>query len=148
MSEDRIERETLIAAPLERVWSLVAEPGFWVADKASLPGTVAKEGESMVAKNAAQGDFPVRVEKVEPPTYLAYRWASAFPGEDLREANSTLVEFTLTPEGDQTRLRVVESGFAALAGSEDLRRQAMKDNTGGWPQELGALKTRAEQSSV
>jgi len=148
MSEDRIERETLIAAPLKRVWSLVAEPGFWVADKASLPGTVAKEGESMVAKNAEHGDFPVRVEKVEPPTYLAYRWASAFPGEDLREANSTLVEFTLTPEGDQTRLRVVESGFAALAGSEDLRRQAMKDNTGGWPQELGALKTRAEQSSV
>jgi uncharacterized protein YndB with AHSA1/START domain len=147
MSEDRIERETLIEAPLERVWSLVAEPAFWVADKASLPGTVAKEGESMVAKNAEYGDFPVRVEKVEPPTYLAYRWASAFPGEELREDNSTLVEFTLTPEGNQTRLRVVESGFAALAGSEELRRQAVKDNTGGWPQELDALKTRAEQSS-
>jgi uncharacterized protein YndB with AHSA1/START domain len=148
MSEDRIERETLIAASLERVWSLVAEPGFWVADKASLPGTVAKEGELMVAKNAEYGDFPVRVEKVEPPTYLAYRWASAFPGEELREDNSTLVEFTLTREGDNTRLRVVESGFAALAGSEELRRQAMKENTGGWPQELDALKTRAEQPSA
>jgi len=148
MSEDRIERETLIAAPLERVWSLVAQPGFWVADKASLPGTVARQGESMVAKNAEYGDFPVRVEKVEPPTYLAYRWASAFPGEELREDNSTLVEFTLVPEGDMTRLRVVESGFAALAGSEELRGRAVKDNTGGWPQELDALKTRAEQSSV
>jgi len=147
MSEDRIERETLIAAPLERVWSLVAQPGFWVADKASLPGTVAKEGESLVAKNAKYGDFPVRVEKVEPPTYLAYRWASAFPGEDLREDNSTLVEFTLTPEGDKTRLRVVESGFAALAGSEERRSQAVKENSGGWPQELDALKTRAEQPS-
>jgi uncharacterized protein YndB with AHSA1/START domain len=148
MGEDRIERETLIAAPLERVWSLVAEPGFWVADKASLPGTVAKEGESMVAKNAKYGDFPVRVEKVKPPTYLAYRWASAFPGEELREDNSTLVEFTLTPEGDKTRLRVVESGFSALAGPEELRNQAVKDNAGGWPQELDALKTRAEQPSV
>jgi len=145
MSEDRIERETLIAAPLERVWSLVAQPGFWVADKASLPGTVAREGESLVAKNSNYGDFPVRVEKVQPPTYLAYRWASAFPGQELRADNSTLVEFTLIPEGDMTRLRVVESGFAALAGSEDLRRQAMKDNTGGWPQELDALKSRAEQ---
>ena len=148
MTEDRIERETLIAAPLERVWSLVAQPGFWVADKASLPGTVAKEGESMVAKNPDHGDFPVRVEKVDPPTYLAYRWASAFPGEELRQDNSTLVEFTLTPEGDQTRLRVVESGFAALAASDELRSQAVKDNTGGWPQELDALKTRAEQSSA
>ncbi|MFD8564553.1 SRPBCC domain-containing protein [Streptosporangium canum] len=148
MSEDRIERETLIAAPLERVWSLVTEPGFWVADQASPPGTVAEEGESTVAKNAEYGDFPVRVEKVEPPTYVAYRWASAFPGEELREDNSTLVEFTLTPEGGKTRLRVVESGFAALAGTEELRRQAVKDNTGGWPQVLDTLGTRAEQSSA
>ncbi|WP_371782565.1 SRPBCC domain-containing protein [Streptosporangium subroseum] len=148
MSENQIERETLIAAPLERVWSLVTQPGFWVADPASLPGTVAKEGESMVAKNPEYGDFPVRVEKVEPQTYVAYRWTSAFPGEELRENNSTLVEFTLTPEGDKTRLRVVESGFAALAGSEELRSQAMKDNTGGWPEVLDAFKTRAEQSPM
>lgn len=148
MSEDRIERETLIAAPLERVWSLVAEPGFWVADAASVAGTAAKEGESMVAKNAEYGDFPVRVEKVEAPRYLAYRWVSAFPGEELREENSTLVEFTLTAEGDKTRLRVVESGFAALAGSEELRGKAVKDNTGGWPQVLDAFKKRAEESSV
>ncbi|SEB66940.1 Uncharacterized conserved protein YndB, AHSA1/START domain [Streptomyces sp. 2131.1] len=145
MSEDQIEREVLIAAPVERVWSLVAQPGFWVADKASLPGTVAEEGESMMARNAEHGDFPVRVEKVEPPTYLAYRWTSAFPGDELREDNSTLVEFTLIPEGEQTRLRVVESGFAALAGSGELRSQNLKDHTEGWPLELGALKARAEQ---
>jgi uncharacterized protein YndB with AHSA1/START domain len=144
MSEDRIERDTLIDAPLDRVWSLVAQPGFWVADEASLAGTVAREGESMVARNAEYGDFPVRVEKVEPPTYLAYRWASAFPGEELSAGNSTLVEFTLTTEGDKTRLRVVESGFAALAGNEELRERALKDNTGGWPQVLDALRARAE----
>lgn len=148
MSEDRIERDILIEASLERVWSLVAVPGFWVADPANPSGATAKEGESIVAKNAEYGDFPVRVEKVEPPTYLAYRWASAFPGEGLREDNSTLVEFTLTVEGDKTRLRVVESGFAALAGSEELRSQAVKDNTGGWPQVLDALKKRAEPSSA
>lgn len=148
MSEDRIERETLIEASLERVWSLVAEPGFWVADPASLPGTVAREGESMLAKNPEYGEFPVRVEKVDPPTYLAYRWASAFPGEELRADNSTLVEFTLTAEGDRTRLRVVESGFAALAGSEELRSKAAQDNSGGWPQVFDALKKRAEQSSA
>lgn len=148
MSEDRIERETLIAASLDRVWSLVTQPGFWVADKASLPGTMAGEGETMLAKNPEYGDFPVRVEKVEPQTYVAYRWASAFPGEELRPDNSTLVEFTLTTEGDKTRLTVVESGFAALAGSEEVRSKAVKDNTGGWPEELDALKARAEQLAV
>lgn len=148
MSEDRIERETLIEASLERVWSLVAQPGFWVADKASLPGTVAVAGETMTAKNPHHGDFPVRVEKVDPPHYLAYRWASAFPGEDLRDDNSTLVEFTLTAEGARTRLRVVESGFAALAAPEEQRSGAFRDNSGGWPMELEALKARAEESSV
>jgi uncharacterized protein YndB with AHSA1/START domain len=147
MSEDRIERDTLIAAPLERVWSLVAQPGFWVAEPEAVAGTVAAEGETIVARNAEYGDFPVRVEKVEPPTYLAYRWASAFPGEDLREDNSTLVEFTLTAEGDGTRLRVVESGFAALAGSPELREQAVKDNGAGWPEVLDAFSKRAEQTS-
>jgi uncharacterized protein YndB with AHSA1/START domain len=146
MSVDRIERDTLIAAPLERVWSLVAEPGFWAADEANLSGAMAREGESMVAKHAEHGDFPVRVEKVVPPTYVAYRWVSAFPGEELREDNSTLVEFTLTPEGDKTRLRVVESGFAALTTSEDNRRNVIKDHASGWPQCFDALKTRAEQS--
>ncbi|MFI8219608.1 SRPBCC domain-containing protein [Streptomyces sp. NPDC085932] len=148
MSEDRIERETLIAAPLDRVWTLVAQPGFWVADKASLPGTVAREGESMVVKHPEHGDFPIRVEKVRPPTYLSYRWTSAFPGEELRENNSTLVEFTLTEEGEGTRLRVVESGFEALAGSEELRRRNLEDHTEGWPLELEALRTRAERPAA
>lgn len=145
MSENRIEREIMIEASLERVWSLVAEPGFWVTDEAHLTGALAKEGEVSVARSAEYGDYPVRVEKVEPPTYLAYRWASAFPGQEPGANNSTLVEFTLSREGDRTRLRVVESGFQALAGSEELRDQALKDNTGGWPQVFDAFKKRAEQ---
>lgn len=148
MSEDRIERETLIAASMERVWSLVAEPGFWASDEKGRTGVVAKEGESMIARDAEAGEYPVRVEKVEPPTYLAYRWVSAYPGEELREDNSTLVEFTLTREGDKTRLRVVESGFAALPGSEELRRETVKDHTTGWSQCFDALKMRAEDASA
>lgn len=142
MSQDRIERETLIDAPLERVWSIVAEPGVWVADEPA--GTLAQVGQSTVV-TGPHGSFPVRVEKVEPQTYVAYRWVHAFPGEDLRDDNSTLVEFTLTPEGDSTRLRVVESGFAALAAPEERRAQALKDNSGGWPEVLESFKKRAEQ---
>ncbi|WP_328551743.1 SRPBCC domain-containing protein [Streptomyces sp. NBC_00358] len=148
MTEDRIERETLIEAPLERVWPLVAVPGFWVADEESLPTAQGTEGESAVVKNAQYGEFPVRVEKVQPPTYVAYRWTSAFPGDELSDGNSTLVEFTLIPEGANTRLRVVESGFAALSGSPDLRRKAHEDNSNGWPQVLDAFKKRATQPSV
>jgi uncharacterized protein YndB with AHSA1/START domain len=141
VSVDRIERETLIEAPLERVWQLVTEPGFWVASE---PSGTAVEGETTVCKNEQYGDFPVRVETVTPQTYVSYRWASAFGGEELRADNTTLVEFTLTPEGSGTRLRVVESGFASLAGSEDLRVKAHQDNTGGWSEVLDAFKKKAE----
>ncbi|MFC9328431.1 SRPBCC domain-containing protein, partial [Kitasatospora sp. NPDC057015] len=112
MSEDMIERDTLIDASIERVWSLVSAPGFWVADPESVRGTTAVEGESTVARNPEHGEFPVSVVKVEPPLYVAYRWAPASPGQELTEGNSTLVEFTLSAEGDKTRLTVVESGFA------------------------------------
>jgi uncharacterized protein YndB with AHSA1/START domain len=146
VSTDRIERDTLIAASMERVWSLVAEPGWWAAEEANLTGAVAKEGETVVVKHAQHGEFPVRVEKMEPPRYVAYRWVSAFPGEELREDNSTLVEFTLTQEGDGTRLHVVESGFAALPTPEDNRRNVVKDHTNGWPHCFDALKKRAEST--
>ena len=141
MTVDRIERETLIEAPLERVWQLVTEPGFWVASE---PSGTAVAGETTVCKNEQYGDFPVRVETVTPQTYVSYRWASAFGGQVLTGDNTTLVEFTLTPEGAGTRLRVVESGFAALAGSEELREKAHQDNTGGWSEVLDAFKKKAE----
>ncbi|MDT0306752.1 SRPBCC domain-containing protein [Streptomyces sp. DSM 44917] len=143
MTDDRIEREIVIAAAPEKVWPLVAEPGFWVTGDEGPRGAQAEEGQLLVARNSAHGEYPMRVEKVDPPRYLAYRWVSAFPGEELREDNSTLVEFTLTPEGDGTRLRVVESGFAALPTPEDNRRNVIKDHTGGWEQCLAALTARA-----
>ncbi len=146
MSDDRIEGDTLIEAPLERVWSLVATPGFWVADEASVAGTVATEGMSLVANNPNVGAVSVRVEKVQPPTYVAYRWASAFPGEELRNDNSTLVEFTLTTEDGKTRLRVTESGFAALSLPEDKRAETVRFNTWGWSEVFGMVQKRVGES--
>jgi uncharacterized protein YndB with AHSA1/START domain len=141
---DSIEREIVIAAKPAKVWPLVAEPGFWATDDETIQGTMAEEGQTLVVKHSEHGEFPLRVEKVDPPNYLAYRWVSAFPGEELREDNSTLVEFTLTPDGDGTRLRVVESGFATLPTSDENRRNVIKDHTGGWEQCFTTLAARAE----
>lgn len=143
MSEVQIEREIFIAAAPERVWPLVAEPGFWVTDDDSCRATLAREGDAFVARHSQHGEFPMRVEKVDPPHFVAYRWTSAFPGEELREENSTLVEFTLTPEAGGTRLTVVESGFAELATPEDNRQNIIKDHIGGWESCLTALTERA-----
>jgi uncharacterized protein YndB with AHSA1/START domain len=144
MADNRIEREILIAAAPERVWPLVAEPGFWATDSEAIRGTTAAEGSTFVAHHSEHGDFPMLVEKSDPPNFLSYRWVSAFPGEELREENSTLIEFTLTPDGGGTRLRVVETGFAALATSEANRENVVKDHTLGWDDCLNKLLARVE----
>jgi hypothetical protein len=55
MSEDHIERDTLIAAPLDQVWSLVAEPGFWVSQEGSRRST-----RLPMWHTAGPARFPVR----------------------------------------------------------------------------------------
>jgi uncharacterized protein YndB with AHSA1/START domain len=140
MDLDRIERDILIDAPAERVWAKLVE-FFWV-DDGMRRGTEPKAGEQFVAVNKEYGDYPIRIEQSEPHRYLAYRWASAFAGQEPVEGNSTLVEFTLTGEADRTRLRVVETGFATLP--EQSRRQAYDDNAGGWESQLEVLRKSVE----
>ncbi len=53
--------------------------------------------------------------------------------------NSTLVEFTLEPVAEGTRVRIVESGFDALDCTAEQRVAAVVSNTGGWGSELGEL---------
>jgi uncharacterized protein YndB with AHSA1/START domain len=90
------------------------------------------------------GNHHALVERVEPPGFFSYRWARAV-GAEPAAGNSTLVEFTLTPDGPDTRLRVVETGFATLDASEEEKGTAVKENTEGWISELGELRQYAER---
>ena len=148
MSVDQIERETMIAAPVERVWALLTEPehvGRWFGDAGAEIDL--RPGGEMVMRWAEHGSSRARVEVVEPHRRFAYRWApfSDPGGDEPVEGNSTLVEFTLSPEDGATRLRVVESGFAALACSDEQQAKNLAGNTEGWRLELGELADYAEK---
>jgi len=151
MVPDQIERETVISAPVERVWSLITEAehlGRWFGDAGAEIDL--RPGGAMVLRWAGHGASRGRVVAVERPTRFSYRWAPfADPGgEEPVEGNSTLVEFTLRPESDATRLRVVESGFASLAASEQQRARNVDSNTEGWEHETGELREYAEKVAV
>jgi uncharacterized protein YndB with AHSA1/START domain len=134
LAEDTIEREIFIHAGIEHVWSLVSKAGFWIGDELRFD-VDANEGELVVIDTAQRGRFPVQVERLEPPRYAAYRWASGFPGAVPTATNSTLVEFRLAEQEGGVMLRVKESGFAALAGA-----QAIRDaNLAGWTMQLERL---------
>ena len=142
MVHDQIVRETFIAAPVERVWALITEAehlGRWFGDAGAEIDL--RPGGALVVRWDAFGATRGRVVEVEPHTRFSYRWAPFKDpsGEEPVEGNSTLVEFTLAQEGEATRLRVVETGFAALAATEEQRRGNYDDNVGGWKQTLERL---------
>jgi uncharacterized protein YndB with AHSA1/START domain len=141
---ERIEREILIDAPLDVVWSVITEPehvGGWFSDSAAID---LRPGGKVILSWEAHGSEHWRVERVAPPHFVSFRWMRAGQdhptGAELREANSTLVEFTLTPEGEGTRLRVVESGFRQLGGSEEEKAKDADEHRRGWELELGELR--------
>jgi uncharacterized protein YndB with AHSA1/START domain len=151
MVPDRIERETFIATPVERVWALITEPehlGRWFGDAGAEIDL--RPGGEMVLRWDAHGATHGRVVDVEPHTRFSYRWAPFKDpgGEQPVDGNSTLVEFILEPEADGTRLRVVESGFASLDATEERRVANHQGNTAGWEFETGELREYAEKVSV
>jgi uncharacterized protein YndB with AHSA1/START domain len=147
MVPDHIERETFIAAPVERVWALITEAehlGRWFGDAGAEIDL--RPGGAMVLRWDEYGTSRGRVVDVEPRTRFSYRWAPFNDpgGEEPVEGNSTLVEFTLQPDGDGTRLRVVESGFASLDTTDEQRVANHKGNTTGWEHETDELREYAE----
>ncbi|MGE5289878.1 MAG: SRPBCC family protein [Micromonosporaceae bacterium] len=151
MGPDRIEKEVFIAAPIERVWAGLPQPehiGQWFGQGAPTPVDL-RPGGIMYLDHGKNGTFPARIEKVDPPHFLSYRWASAYPGEETTGDNSTLVEFTLTPEAGGTRFSLAESGFASLV--IPAHRQGLsshESHSQRWPDALGGLRRHAEQSAA
>ena len=147
MAGDRIERDVLIEAPIDVVWEVISRPEHivhWFSDEAQLDLRPGGEGVlTFGMKTATQlAAYHLRVEAVEAPRRLAYRWV--YPrGAGPRPGNSMLVEFTLAEEGGKTRLTVVESGLDLMPWS-DSEKQGYADSHGnGWAQYLERLSAYA-----
>ncbi|HEX2080069.1 MAG TPA: SRPBCC family protein [Longimicrobium sp.] len=132
MEPEQIEREVMIAAPIERVWAVITQPehvGTWFGDAGAEIDL--RPGGAIIIHWREHGTGYGIVERVEPPHVFA--WRGALLGHtEVRPGNSTLVEFTLTAEGDQTRLRVVESGFHTLDVPVEERIRQAEGNVEGW----------------
>ena len=135
-----IERDVLIEAPVDVVWRTVTEPeqmSQWFADQVDL---VIKPGAHGYMKFGDQGG-PVVVETVDPPTRFSFRWNHPH-GEEPVAGNSMLVEFTLTPEGDErTHLRVTESGHELRDWPDAEKQRYADEHRDGWGDFLDRLVT-------
>ena len=138
---DFIERETFIAAPIERVWDIITLPehiGRWFGDAGA-----ERDGDVIRMRWEEHGEAELRVVRSEAPHVFAYRWDANIVG-----IGDTLVEFTLSSENDGTRVRVVESGFASLAATDTVREELREGNVGGWKHEIGDLERYAATVAV
>jgi uncharacterized protein YndB with AHSA1/START domain len=151
MTEDKIEREVVIDAPVERVWALITQAehlGAWFGDAGAEIDL--REGGELELRWEDYGTSRGQIERLDEPTAFSFRWAPFQDpgGVEPTDGNSTLVEFTLAAEGDGTRLRVVESGFTGLETSPEQQRKNYESNTEGWSAELGELAEYASRVSA
>lgn len=145
--EGCVEREIVIAAPVERVWELITRPEHvrvWYAfDGASID---LRPGGTIEHLWHEHGRYLGVVEKVVPPTLLTY-WHSQVPDTEPAPGTRTHVSFSLepTPDGRGTLLRVRESGLASLRLSREERRAHLAATIQGWSGGLAALREHAER---
>jgi len=138
-----IERSVHIEAPVELVWRMVTEPDQvvrWFCDEIDVQATPGYEG-SMSFRPESGGTVlvPITVASVEAPHRFTYRWTHP-AGTAATPVNSTLVEFTLTPEEGGTRLRVVETGHEHLGWPQDQQDAFVEDHNEGWSRHVGRLE--------
>jgi uncharacterized protein YndB with AHSA1/START domain len=147
MSTDRIEKHARLQSPIERVWDAISDSakfGTWFGMRVDGPfveGTTVSGQiiETQVDPAIAEKQRPyvgapvtLWIVTVEPLRRLAFRW-NPLPGTDFTNL-TTLVEFTLTADGDTTVLHIVESGFDALP--REHRDTTRRGNSEGWALQL------------
>lgn len=146
MVPEQIEREIVIEASVERVWSALTEAehlGTWFGDAGAEVDL--RPGGRIVCTWSEHGTAHAVIERLERPRVFAMRWALV-PGQEVRPGNSTLVEFTLVPEGPgRTRLTVVESGFRDLEWGDEENARHAEQNVAGWNAELDELREYVER---
>ena len=144
MVSNVIQREVLIDAPIERVWALLTEPDHVARWYASGGARVdLRPGGQLRVRWAEHGEFLGVIERVEPPRLFSFRLACE-PDQVPAPGNATLVEFSLAPLGRETRLTLLETGFAELDISPE-EQAAYADSEGqGWDSGLSSLRALAK----
>jgi len=154
MNTDRIEKQVVLRAPLDRVWRAISDSqefGQWFGVRidgrfvagtsvnATIIGTTVDEEVAEMQRPHAGAEATWQIVAVEPPRRFAYRWHPfAAANVDYGNEPTTLVEFTLSETADGVLLRIVESGFDAIPQSR--RADVFEANSGGWAKQTELVR--------
>jgi uncharacterized protein YndB with AHSA1/START domain len=141
-----VRRTIRIAAPVEKVWAAITEPEHisrWFG-RAQFDG--ADAGARGTLTWPGEKPTPVRIEAIDAPREVSYRWgsddASGDVPDDLDE-HSTVFTFTLIEVPGGTELTVVETGFETTSDPA----ANLESHRSGWNDELDKLVDLLERDS-
>jgi uncharacterized protein YndB with AHSA1/START domain len=151
---DRIRKQVVLRAPLERVWRAVSDAktfgqwfgfdfeGEFVAGK-TVRGTLRSDDPDY---NGLIGEFAI--DRIEPMRLFSYRWHpfAIQRGVDYSHEPMTLVVFELEAAAGGTKLTITESGFDAIPAGR--RGDAFEANDEGWTTQVERIEKYLAQTSA
>jgi uncharacterized protein YndB with AHSA1/START domain len=146
-STDRIDKHSLLHAPVERVWRAISDAsafGRWFGvafdgrfvegtrlTGRMVPTSVDPEVAKLQEPHAGKA-LEIWVQRIEPMRRFSFRWHpfAIDPGTDYSKEPTTLVLFEVRSVPDGTELTISESGFDQIPLAR--RAQAFAANDAGW----------------
>jgi uncharacterized protein YndB with AHSA1/START domain len=161
MSTDRIEKQVVLHAPMDRVWRAISDSqefGRWFGVRFDGPFVAGRSVTATITPTTVDDEVAKRqqphagvtttweIVAIEPQRRLAYRWQpyAAEPGSD--QEPTTLVEFVLAETPDGVLLTITESGFDAIPAAR--RASAFEANSEGWGIQTDLVRRYLEDARV
>ena len=133
---DKVEKEILIQAPIEKVWRALTdyvEFGKWFQVKLDQPFETGKDSTGhMTIPGYEHVKWEAKVLEMKENKLFSFAGPPYVENADVdlsKEPWLTTI-FTLTTTAEGTLVKVVESGFSKLSPS--IRSKARTGNTDGW----------------
>ncbi|BAV63900.1 SRPBCC family protein [Sphingobium cloacae] len=148
---DAIVKTIEIEAPVERVRDALIDHwkfGTWFRVTLDQPFEPGKPSTGhMTYPGYEDYRWEARIVAIDPMRRFAFEWPATGGDKEWMDSGVpvpewTLVEFVLEPTGSGTRLTVTESGFDKVP--EPRRTHVMRDNEGGWAEQVGNIRNYVE----
>jgi uncharacterized protein YndB with AHSA1/START domain len=146
--QDHAECSIVIAAGVDRIWSLVSHPEWFICHGQDVPAVIdGVEPGDRVVLDDRYGSLVIHMVTLHQPSYAAFRWEQR-GHRDEQGPRPTLVEFWVTAEdGEGTAsVRVRESFFDFTGMTSEQCRDVLEDNAAGWAAALTETKSYLEQA--
>ncbi|PID97734.1 MAG: toxin [Actinobacteria bacterium] len=143
---DSVEADILLDAPIEDVWALVSEPGWWINDGPLGDHEVEQDDTGVYHINDPEaGTWLVEKADEDPMDIVTYRWYP-LASDELPEDYVTRVEVSLSDEAGKIALHVEEQGLSTVSDDEEEARQAWEDAAATWEEALQSVKRHFEKA--